>query len=338
MSDPDKVKRRLVHQAEMDNWLDGLAKTRVLIAPREVSGVLLYRPIKECSEIVIGSTRPVLSVKEIFFPPTEQLMRIHKNGTDIEISETLPMDETIIFGVNPCDARGVRLLDALFLETEPVDQYYAQRRENSIIIGIACKEMGPSCFCTSVGGAPDDPTGMDIMFQTVEGGFLVEAFNNKGHTLIAEAGWIETVLGGGAPDHSKHLPVPERSEWLQHFNDDYWMKISERCLSCRACAYVCPTCRCFAVRDERLGPGEFERIRCWDSCAGENYRRIAGGHRPRAEKGERLRNRFFCKFVYYPGQVALGSTSACTGCGRCIDLCPAGVDISEVLMDLESLA
>jgi ferredoxin len=265
-------------------------------------------------------------------------MSIHKIGTEIEISETLSTDKTVIFGVRPCDARGVRLLDALFLETEPVDQYYAQRRENSIIIGIACKEMGPSCFCTSVGGAPDDPTGMDIMFQTVEGGFLVEAFNNKGHTLIAEAGWIETVLGGGAPDHSKHFPVPERSEWLQHFNDDYWMKMSERCLSCRACAYVCPTCRCFAVRDERLGPGEFERIRCWDSCAGENYRRIAGGHRPRAEKGERLRNRFFCKFVYYPGQVALGSTSACTGCGRCIDLCPAGVDISEVLMDLESLA
>jgi hypothetical protein len=33
--------------------------------------------------------------------------------------------------------------------------------------------MGPSCFCTSVGGAPDDPTGMDIMLQAIEDGFLV---------------------------------------------------------------------------------------------------------------------------------------------------------------------
>jgi ferredoxin len=87
-----------------------------------------------------------------------------------------------------------------------------------------------------------------------------------------------------------------------------------------------------------LGPGEFERIRCWDSCAGENYRRVAGGHRPRAEKGERLRNRFYCKFLYFPGQIGRSDASACTGCGRCIEVCPVGVDITEVLQDLERLA
>ncbi len=111
--------------------------------------------------------------------------------------------------------------------------------------------------------------------------------------------------------------------------------MSERCLSCRICAYVCPTCRCFAVRDEALPtPGQFERIRCWDSCAGENYRRIAGGHKPRAAKGERLRNRFLCKFYYYPEQYGLDGTVACTGCGRCVDACPVNIDITEVLMEI----
>jgi ferredoxin len=117
--------------------------------------------------------------------------------------------------------------------------------------------------------------------------------------------------------------------------------MSERCLSCRACTYVCPTCRCFIIRDEVLpftqgkpAAGAFERIRCWDSCEGENYRRIAGGHRQRAEKSERLRNRFFCKFYYYPEQYGLGQASACTGCGRCVDICPVNVDITEVLADL----
>jgi ferredoxin len=86
------------------------------------------------------------------------------------------------------------------------------------------------------------------------------------------------------------------------------------------------------VRDEALSaPGEFERIRCWDSCAGENYRRIAGGHKPRAEKGERLRNRFLCKFHYYPEQYGMGEAFACTGCGRCIEACPVNVDITEVM-------
>ena len=86
------------------------------------------------------------------------------------------------------------------------------------------------------------------------------------------------------------------------------------------------------------GPGKSERIRCWDSCAGENYRRVAGGKKARTDKGERLRNRFFCKFYYYPEQTGLGKTSACTGCGRCIDVCPVGVDITEVLLALEKQA
>jgi polyferredoxin len=97
------------------------------------------------------------------------------------------------------------------------------------------------------------------------------------------------------------------------------------------------------VRDEFLpseaaacepGCAQFERIRSWDSCEGENYRRIAGGHRPRAEKSQRLRNRYFCKFYFYPEQYGLGKASACTGCGRCVDICPVNVDITEVLTDL----
>lgn len=339
MSQPDlNAKSRLISQAELDKWLDGLARTQTLIAPRNVSGVVLYRPVAGSGEIVKGVNRPAMSVKEVFFPPTERLLTIRKTGTEIHINETLPEGQAVVFGVLPCDARGVRLLDALFLDTTPADPYYARRRANTTLIGLACKEMGPTCFCTSVGGAPDDPTGMDMMLYPAEYGYMAEAISDKGHSLLAEAGWPETVLGGTAPDSTGRFPTLEKSQWPGHFNDDYWMKMSERCLSCRACAYVCPTCRCFAVRDEMLGPGEFERIRCWDSCAGENYRRVAGGHRPRAEKGERLRNRFYCKFFYFPGQIGLSDTSACTGCGRCIEVCPAGVDITEVLQDLERLA
>jgi ferredoxin len=34
-------------------------------------------------------------------------------------------------------------------------------------------------------------------------------------------------------------------------------------------------------------------------------------------------------------EYGLGASSACTGCGRCIDVCPAGVDITEVFGDME---
>lgn len=331
-------KRWLVSQSELNDWLDGIAVARTLVAPREVSGLILYRQVENSGQIAAPFTRPVLSVKEVFFPPTERMFTIQKTGQEVRLAENFPQWETVVFGVRPCDARGVQLLDAAFLDTNPVDPFYARRRQNTTLIGLACEEAGPTCFCTSMGGAPDDPRGMDIMLYRTDGGYLVEAVSEKGRFLIPGGEWKETDLLPPQAEMSPQFRLPEQRKWAEHFDDEYWARMAERCLSCRACAYVCPTCRCFAVRDETIRPGEFERIRCWDSCAGENYRRVAGGHRPRAGKGERLRNRFYCKFYYYPEQYGLGAGAACIGCGRCIEVCPVGVDITEVLLQMEGMA
>ena len=162
----------------------------------------------------------------------------------------------------------------------------------------------------------------------------------KGRALIPETEWqITDKAPAPVKVEAPLYTLPQQGSWPAHFNAMYWEHVSERCLSCRVCAYVCPTCRCFVIRDERLNaPGQFERIRCWDSCTGANYRRVAGGHRPRAEKTERLRNRFYCKFYYYPEQYGLGETPACTGCGRCVDSCPVNIDITEVLTEMGRLA
>ena len=306
-----------------------------MVAPREVDGVLLYRPVESSAEIAWDFTRPKMSVKDAFFPPTERLLAIERIGQEVRLTETLSEDRPVIFGVRPCDARGLQLLDALFIAAEPADPYYTRRRENATIIGLACQEMGPNCFCTSVGGAPDDPSGMDILLTQVPDGYALHALSEKGERLVSGTSWPE--FEGILPQARLNEPIRRTTKetWPARFKDTYWESMSERCLSCRICAYVCPTCRCFAVRDEALlANGQYERIRCWDSCAGENYRRIAGGHRPRAEKGERLRNRFICKFYYYPEQYGLGEEAACTGCGRCVEACPVNVDIIEVLTDL----
>jgi Fe-S oxidoreductase len=178
---------------------------------------------------------------------------------------------------------------------------------------------------------------MDIMLYETESGYLARAVTEKGRFLIPGGEWKEAEPGPQLSTAMPQFSILPKERWPEHFNDEYWARIGERCLSCRACAYVCPTCRCFVIRDEVLTPSESERLRCWDSCMGENFRRVAGGHKPRAKRGERQRNRFFCKFYYYPEQYSLGAASACTGCGRCIEVCPVGVDITEVLRDKEQL-
>jgi sulfhydrogenase subunit beta (sulfur reductase) len=334
----DLPKHWLVTPSGLNDWLNGIAARRTLIAPRNVSGVVLFRRVGKSQEIARDFTRPLLSVKELFLPPTERLFTIQKTGQEVHLDETFPEWETVVFGVRPCDAHGIRLLDAAFLETDPVDSFYARRRENTTLIGLACKEMGETCFCTSVGIQPYDGGDMDIMLHEMDSGYIIDAITEKGRFLIPDGIWKQTTADIPRRASKGEFYLPEKDKWPEHFNDAYWAKISERCLSCRACAYVCPTCRCFAVRDEMIQPGMFERIRCWDACAGENYRRVAGGHKPRSEKSERLRNRFFCKYYYYPEQYIPEAVSACTGCGRCIDACPAGVDITEMLADLEGIA
>ncbi len=310
--------------------LDQMAQRGGLIAPRSVDGVLLYRPVQQAGEIVWEYIRPVLSIKEFFFSPTEHLMRIEKNGNEVRITETLPQEKRVIFGVRPCDARGLLALDALFLESEPADVYYARRRENTTLIGLACEYPGPTCFCTRTGGALDDPQGMDVMLYPQDEEYAVQALTPKGQALLKTWG-VDAPLEP-VPDKVAQAKIPALDAWPPQFNDAFWQQFSERCLSCRACSYVCPTCRCFDVRDEVVstedGSQAYERIRCWDACTGEPYRRVAGGHNPRSEKGMRLRNRFYCKFYYYPQQYG---PMACTGCGRCIETCPVNVDITEVL-------
>lgn len=253
----------------------------------------------------------------------------------MQLIETLPEGKQVIFGVRPCDAHGLSILDAVFINKQPVDPYYAARRENSLLVGLACRELHSSCFCTSVGGSPEDGSHMDLMLYETEDGYAVEAVTPAGFDLLSS-------LKPDAPDVDQPLrdfpvqqfPNPGSVDWASHFSDDYWQLLSDRCLSCRVCAYVCPTCRCFITRDEPAGgKGQYERIRCWDSCSGANYRMVAGGHRPRSEKSERLRNRFLCKFYYYSSQYALSETTSCTGCGRCVDACPVNVDITEILSD-----
>lgn len=318
-----------ITHSELVKLLDELVQEMNLIAPRRSGQQVLYQPVKSADEVAWGYTRPDLPVKEVFFPATERLFLMGKNGGDVTLEETLPDEKFVIFGVRSCDARGVQALDALFVDSDPVDPYYTRRRENTTMIGLACQQFEPTCFCERVGGAPDDPRGMDIMLTEIPNGYQVQVLTEKGHRLLPEI--------AESPPGSYHKASPSEKinvDWPASFGDEYWMDMSERCLSCRACAYVCPTCRCFDVRDEALPGGnghQYERLRCWDSCAREAYRRIAGGHNPRAVKGERLRNRFLCKFYYYPQQYLMQHPFACTGCGRCVDACPVNIDIVEIL-------
>jgi sulfhydrogenase subunit beta (sulfur reductase) len=329
--------RRTMKVATKDNlmsWLDGLSKSFTLIAPKAVEEQIVYRPVAGSSEIIFDSAKTDLPVKEYFLPSTHVILSIERGEEGVTVEEPSVEGERVVFGLRPCDAGALRVLDALFIEDEPVDPYYAERREKTVLIGLACKEMGDECFCTSFGLAPDDASDVDLMLTEVEGGYAVDVVTKKGKAILGDLS-LEKVKGTPPkPAVREKIPILETEAWPPQFEHLYWSRLGDRCLSCRLCTYVCPTCRCFDVRDYETPNRDIERLRAWDSCLADGYRRIAGGYNPRPTKAQRLRNRFYCKFCYYPRDFG---PIACVGCGRCIAKCPVNVDIVEVLEGVAAL-
>jgi ferredoxin len=108
------------------------------------------------------------------------------------------------------------------------------------------------------------------------------------------------------------------------FGAPLWETLGRPCLGCGICTYACPSCSCFDVGDSGDAACG-ERCRSWDSCTFGLFTRHATGHNPRAGQAARYRQRVLHKFSYYP-QTHDGELM-CVGCGRCLTLCPVGMDV-----------
>lgn len=117
-------------------------------------------------------------------------------------------------------------------------------------------------------------------------------------------------------------------KFYRSFEDlPFWRHLTFKCKSCAVCTFLCPTCFCFNITDEKGSKG-ISRLRTWDSCMFFHYTLEASGHNPRTTKAERYRNRIGHKFCYHPERY---TDYGCTGCGRCIKYCPVSFDVREVL-------
>lgn len=324
---------KVITKKDLAAWLNHLLSEYVLIAPVETEGVLLFQPVSRIEEIVFNFDNTALSPKGWFFPITATLFTVERRDGRTSVIPAQVEEKAVFFGLHPCDAQGINILDKPFLSA-PEDAFYRQRRSHAILVGLSCQKPCPECFCTSLGSAPNDPSKLDILLTEVGESYIVQIVTEKGRSLLDKASLQDRELGVPSPPPLVSVPVEGIVEAMRRvFDHPYWGRVADRCIHCNICAYVCPVCYCFDIRDF-TDSGKTERVRTWESCQSPGFTRIAGGYDPRPTKGARMRQRFYHKLLYMPEQFGI---MGCTGCGRCVRSCPVNIDIREIISDVQKL-
>ena len=318
-----------------------IAKTAKLYLPVDQSdGSAVYSQWQE-GTVWSNALNTVRSPKDFFFPQTENLMEFKTEGKSIEVIDTRSeAEDFVIFGVRACDVKSFEVLDRVFLK-EPVDTYYASRREHGVIVSVACTRPSETCFCGTFGIDAAEPCG-DVSVWKTETELYLKANTEKGEALMNKLEGLTEECNDEAVEAQKQkiaaimqkLPLKDVTtdafgggKTKDFFNAPEWDELSQTCLGCGTCTFVCPTCQCYDIKDFNTGNGVI-RYRCWDSCMYSEFTRMAHGNNRLTQK-ERFRQRFMHKLVYYPENN--DGLFSCVGCGRCLSKCPISMNIVKVM-------
>ncbi len=339
------VLRRALEKKDLAAFLQDLREHFDLFAPlRLEEGISVYEKVCHAPEAVDLSTANVRKpLKEVFFPQSEVMFHYGRRGkrTEVFLPEA-PQRERLCLGARPCDIQAVSMLDLIFAAEKPPDVYYLQRRNSTTIVGLGCQTPLTTCFCHAVGGGPFSREGSDAFMIDLGETYLVEILTSRGEALVRapflkeaspslerEAQEVETKALQRLS--SPPLALDGIDQKLEGMSESpLWERVEEKCVGCRVCTYLCPTCHCFDIRDEG-GQSGGRRVRSWDSCLSALYTLETSGHNPRPTIRERVRQRLMHKFSFMTKSFG---RIGCVGCGRCIQYCPTHFDIRQVLAEI----
>ncbi len=306
----------------------------------EVQEAGTYRLERRSDEALFGYSLGPHSWKQFLFVPHLRLWQAQRQGKSFSIaSETSTPPRLAFLGVRACELRAIELQDQIFQAGSYVDDDYASRRSNLLLLAVQCGQAGGTCFCASMQTGPRAHRGFDLALTeilTPEHHFVVEVGSSQGAELLEQVAGrpasaedlaeVDRMAQATAATMGRALDTQELPAVLRaNLEHPRWDEVASRCLACANCTMVCPTCFCSTVEDVSDLSGEHtERWRRWDSCFTADHSYVHGGS-VRASTRSRYRQWLTHKLGTWVEQFG---SSGCVGCGRCITWCPVGIDLT----------
>lgn len=330
-----------IAMSRLDELFEAISNSYGLYMPIEKGSQVNYDKWSKDAKYRFDILNTVKSAKDLFFPQTEPIVSFKTQGKKFEITPAKRVDEDfVVFGVRACDAKSFNILDMVFLY-ENTDTFYKARREHGVVVTMACNEPEETCFCTTFGIDPTQPKG-DVETFIVGDTLYWNELTEKGKALTQKlSGLLEKANDSDVDSKKKEIKsildkLPLKGLSLEgwdgnateaKFKAPEWKALSDSCLGCGTCTFVCPTCQCYDIKDYDTGHG-VQRYRCWDSCMFSDFTMAAHGTN-RPTQLQRFRQRFMHKLVYFPANNK--GEYSCVGCGRCVAKCPISMNIVKVI-------
>ncbi|MDR1657548.1 MAG: 4Fe-4S dicluster domain-containing protein [Deltaproteobacteria bacterium] len=334
----------IVKESALTEFFKSLATGRRLLTPQGAGDKCKLEETGP-DKVRFDYSNTHMSPKQLFFPQNENLMSFHNDASksDPFVYKDLgdKANPAVIFGIRPCDAKGLSISNRVFQNDRFVDPYWKGKFDKTIKVGLACASPSPQCFCAAMGGSPYGEAGLDVLAFRVGSDLGLKTITPAGEELIKQTAASQADLAGELKNQEAAAvksqgvgtdlkPIDDK-DLMVLFQDPHWTATAENCLNCGVCTFFCPTCHCFDIQDEQSEKGGI-RMRNWDTCMSWLFTVHGTGHNPRPSKTERVRQRFMHKLKYIP--LKQDGTRGCTGCGRCVVMCPVNIDIREVALKM----
>ena len=311
---------------QLEDLVSYLIKNKYRVhSHKEIDGEILIDEIYEGKNFELCPQRPLYSFKKFLLPPCQTMMKFKNNKT---IGVKNPDTKTILLGIHFYDLKALTLLSQVFEK----DPYFQKKLRNMMLIGqspIPAKDEDYQKFEEDI----LEHLKFDIFLETKSNNnqksFRIFTGSEDGQRLLDNFGYKDyehIEYAGPVPEEGLNITQKSLIEKIfKSKGSKIWKELNKKCIDCGKCSIVCPTCFCFKISDE-IKKDKIVRKREWDSCFYEEFSEVSGEHKFLDSTEDRIYNWYDHKFVRIPKEYSM---PGCVNCGRCTEVCPAGIDIRK---------